>query len=123
MWDYTVLHWYNDAASNNQMGMPDNFNGGQNAYQILQPIGKPLFISEFGSSGGGSADAQAGTDITQLMQNFVDHEAPSATSPGVFAATIYQLYPNAGENYQLYSTGGSPLPEAQDVAQFLAANP
>jgi hypothetical protein len=68
MWDYTALHWYNDVAGGgSQMGnTPSDFNGGLNAYQLLKPIGKPLAITEFGSSDGNSSsnDSQAGSNIT-----------------------------------------------------------
>jgi len=98
MWDYTNLHWYNDADAGNTMGLPSNFNGGMNAYKILQATGKPLCITEFGSSSGNTAggsanstgyETQAGKNIVALMADFVAHQS---TENGVACATTYQLY-------------------------------
>jgi Ca-dependent carbohydrate-binding module xylan-binding len=130
-WDYTALHWYDDAASGNQMGMPDNFNGGMNAYQLLNGAGKPLFITEFGSSDGNNPanDPQAGSDLTALMNNFLQHQATTATEPGIAGATIYEMYqqPGAQTDYALYDySGGSSgiiAPQGKAVEDWIAAHP
>ena len=129
-WDYTCLHWYNDVVSGNQMGMPDNFNGGMNAYQLLKGAGKPLFITEFGSSDGNNPanDPQAGSDLTALMNNFLQHQATTSTEPGVAGAIIYQMYqqPGAQTDYALYDysggLSGKITPQGQAVKGWIAAH-
>jgi hypothetical protein len=131
-WDYTVLHWYNDVVGGNQMGLPDNFSGGLNAYTLLKGAGKPLFISEFGSSNGNSStnNAACGTNLTALMANFVLHKATTATEPGVACATTYEMYqqPNVGQtDYFLYTytSGATGAIAAQGTAigAWIAAHP
>jgi hypothetical protein len=129
-WDYTCLHWYNDAVSGNQMGMPDNFNGGMNAYTLLKDAGKPLFVTEFGSSDGNrSANyPQAGLNLTMLMNNFLQHRVATATEPGVAGAIIYQMYQQPGEqtDYALYDysggLSGKITPQGQAVKSWIAAH-
>jgi hypothetical protein len=128
-WDYTCLHWY-DGLGGDNMGMPDNFNGGMNAYQLLDGAGKPLFITEFGSSDGNNPanDPQAGLHLTALMNNFLQHQATTATEPGVAGATIYEMYqqPGAQTDYTLYDyAGGSRgtiAPQGKAVKSWIAAH-
>jgi hypothetical protein len=99
MWDETVLHWYSNMGDN-----PANFNGGENAFAALLPIGKPIAITEFGPQ---NNDANAASDVTTMMKNFEANAAPSSTSPGILQADYYELYPNAGWNEALYNVHGT----------------
>ena len=136
MWDYTNLHWYNDADSGNQMGLPSNFNGGMNAYTMLQATGKPLCITEFGSSSGNSApgsgnatgyESAAGSNITGLMADFLAHQS---TQNGVACATAYELYQQIQSvdqyDYFLYfvqSNFSTVLaPQGQDVKSWISSH-
>jgi hypothetical protein len=105
MWDYTVLHWYN-ASGVSQMGdNPANFDGGQNAYQVLDQIGKPIAVTEFG--------ANNPSDLTAMLQSFAQN--------GVVLATAYELYANARWNYPLIN-GGSVTSLGQALQVWRAAN-
>jgi hypothetical protein len=111
MWDFTVLHWYNDVGYGNHMGDPADYSGSHlNAYQLLYSGLKPVIVTEFGSSIKDSAaphnnnpanDSAAGTKLTEIM---------AATERGVVGAQIYQLYtqPSLQTDYLLYRyTSGS----------------
>lgn len=102
-WDYTVLHWYNDVNGYNHMGDPSNYKGG-NVYAKYKFVDRPIAVTEFGSNGATIAD---GNSITQTMSYFFAHVQASGSEPGVSIGTIYQLYPNGGEGYQLYSSPGN----------------
>jgi hypothetical protein len=112
-WDFTVEHWYNDAKpEGNNMGPPDDFNGGASMYELQKATGKPLFFTEFGSSNGDneSRNATAGSYITGLMTNFSAHQPATASESGVLGGTIYMLYqmPGVQTDYFLYNySGGS----------------
>jgi hypothetical protein len=112
-WDYTCLHWYDDAVAGNNMGDPSNFSDEfLNAYVLLKPANRPLMITEFGSSNGNNSanNASASTHLTTLIANFLAHAKPSATEPGVAGAMIYQMYqePNIPQmDFFLYTYAGS----------------
>jgi hypothetical protein len=97
MWDYTVLHWYGNMGDN-----PGNFDGGQNAYSVLNSISKPIAVTEFGS--------KKPQDVPQLLQNFKQN--------GVALATAYELYEQP-EGYGLYS-GARPTAQGQAVQSWVA---
>jgi hypothetical protein len=132
MWDYTVLHWYNDASpfAGDAMGQPDNSNAGMNAYSMLAATGKPVLVTETGSSDGNDPwfDAAAGNNITQLMANYLAHTRPSNGTTGVVGAAIYQLYqqPGAQTDYDLYTVNGTTTtlsPMGAAVKTWVAAHP
>jgi hypothetical protein len=129
-WDFTVNHWYNDAPPNmNNMGLPDNFNNGMNAYQLLNSAQKPVIFTEFGSSDGNnpSYDTQAASNLTGLMSNLVAHMNATSTERGVVGATVYQLYqmPGVQTDYFLYNYSGGPTatlaPQGSAVKNWLVA--
>jgi hypothetical protein len=130
-WDFTVDHWYNDTSgltNSNHMGPTDNFNGGMNAYQLLNGALKPIIWTEFGSSNGSKAsyDNQAGTEITGIMDNFLAHKDATGSERGVVGGMAYQLYqmPNVQTDYFLYRyTGGSTAtiaPQGTAVKNWIA---
>jgi hypothetical protein len=134
LWDYTNVHWYNDAALGGppdavgNWGLPDNYDDGQySVYSLLASIGKPLFFDEFGSGDAGSPSsngAAAGQKLVGLMNNFVSHSAGTSSSAGVVAGTIYQLYSD-NSAYRLYDTSGSTStisPQGQAVKNWIAQN-
>ena len=108
-WDFTTLHWYEDAANDpkddaGNFGAPDNFDGGKDAYSLLYPAGKAVFVDEFGSGDGGVLgphdDAAAG-DLVSLMTNIQAHTNSSTTERGIVAANVYSLY----QDFSLNSNG------------------
>jgi hypothetical protein len=134
LWDYTNVHWYNDAALGGppdavgNWGLPDNYDDGHySVYSLLASIGKPLYFDEFGSGDAGNPSgngAAAGQKLVGLMNNFVTHSAGSSSSAGVVAGTIYQLYSD-NSAYRLYDVSGSTTtisPQGQAVKNWIAQN-
>jgi len=136
LWDYTNLHWYNDAKGNNQMGLPSSFNGGMNAYKILQATGRPICITEFGSSSGNTAggssnatgaETQAGKNMAALMTDFKAHQN---TENGIVCGVSYQLYQQIEGvqqyDYFMYYTQSNfstvLAPQGQAMKNWLLAN-
>jgi len=149
LWDFTNLHWYMDVASDGtqgdsgDLGVPDSYFVANwspfstlNAYSLLYPAMKPLFIDELGSSDGNvpANDVEAGVRLTNLMDNVLSHTNPSSTERGVVGATIYQLYqmpfdpkePNdqVETGYFLYNyPAGGPVtiaPQGKAVKEWIA---
>lgn len=135
MWDYTCLHWYNDVpGGGNTMGSDlANFSDENlNAYALLKPAGRPLFITEFGSSNlnNSANNAQAATNLTALMDNFALHQPTTATEPGVYGALVYQFYqePQLPQNdYFLYTYTSGPngaiAAQGTAVRSWIISNP
>ncbi len=136
-WDYTSLHWYVDVASvhpngsdGGNLGMPDDYYNNYDAYTLLNPTGKPLFVDELGSSDGGITfnDAAAGNAITGLMQNFLANAVPSSSAQGIVGGTIYQLYQYAPsqQSFLYYHVPGESTttlaPQGAAVKNWASAN-
>jgi len=131
MWDFTVVHWYDDAKpGGNSMGAPHDFNGGSSVYAIQKAAGRPIFFSEFGSSNGNHAslDASAGSHLTRLMTNFLNHRDTTASEPGVAGGAIYMLYqmPGVQTDYFLYSYSGGSIaklsPQGEAVRRWIMSH-
>ena len=128
MWDYTVLHYYMDVGNGMPVPSQNNWGGGNNIYEALGLVGVPIAVTEFGSSDqNDSSDVSAASqNITAMMQDFENNAAPSATSPGIVLATIYQMYQQPGiqTDYDLYtySSGSSATlaPQGQAVQAWVA---
>jgi hypothetical protein len=135
IWDFTCTHWYNGTSTGgNRFGIPDNFDGGLNIYQLLSPNNasarKPILFTEFGSDTGGNAssNAEAATKITQLMDNFKLHKNASGSLLGVAGGNQFELY-NTGTfpGYLLYNyssgTSRSIAPQGTAIKNWIIANP
>ena len=115
--DYMTLHWYNDATGINRMGEPTARFG--NIYAKYRITGKPVAVTELGSNGGSTAD---GNNITGLMSSFFKRAQASSSEASVALGTIYQLYPNGSEGYQLFSSPGNISAAGQVVKDWVAAH-
>ncbi len=126
LWDYTNLHWGYDVAAGsggyNNCGLPSNFNGGKNAYEILAAVGKPVFVDEIDVSNGydASKDQAAGNNMTSVMADILAHSPATSTEQGVVAGLIYELYQDADigqPDYFLFTYAGDPATTAAIAAQ------
>jgi hypothetical protein len=119
MWDYTCLHWYAN------MGMPDEFASGNDAYTTLNAAGRPLAITEFGGDGDGNDTTQA-AQIVALLNNFEAHAATTATEPGIEALVHYELYPVGGSpqwfEYTVNGTTTNIAAEGQAMAGWMSTH-
>lgn len=116
-WDFTVVHWYQDSCGGNGMGTNlANYDSGRNVYTQLKPIGKPIFVTEFGSAACSSSDTTAAGYVTAIMDNLLLHKAVTATEPGVAGGSFYQLY-NADYNSWLFNAPGGSLTATATAVQ------